>query len=274
MIPRSCTRRMTGKDTGPYVKFLGTGGARFVMTRQLRATGGFWIGDGRTAIHVDPGPGALVRCRNSRPPLKPEQLAAIVLSHRHLDHCSDVSVMIEAMTQAGTRPRGRVFCPSDCLEPHSVIFPHTLEFLPEPPIRLRVGEVYPIDTIRMEIPLRHRHSVETYGLIFHLDDLRVAYIADTAFFEDLIPAYRTCDVVIMNVTLAEPRPEVDHLSLPEAFELVINLEARVVILTHFGMSVLRQKPWQIARKWSETTGRTVIAADDGRYFALRSLLHR
>jgi ribonuclease BN (tRNA processing enzyme) len=265
---------MARERVPPFVKFLGTGGARFVMTRQLRSTGGFWVGYRETFLHVDPGPGALVRCHASRPPLKPERLSAVVLSHRHIDHCNDASVIVEAMTLAGTRRRGAVFCPEDCLTPHSVLFPHVLELLPASPVVLRPGQRHEVGDIVLRVPLRHRHPVETYGFIFEMGDIRLAYVADTAFFEDLIPAYRGCDVVILNVTLAQPKAEVQHLSLPEAFELVVNLDARVTVLTHFGMEVLRSKPWTIAQEWTQKTGRTVLAAEDGRYLDLAALLEK
>src|SRR5579872_7286007 len=79
------------------VLFLGTGGARFVVARQFRASGGMWMRFGTTQIHVDPGPGALVRALSQVPPCNPRDLSGIVLSHKHLDHSNDVNVMIEAM---------------------------------------------------------------------------------------------------------------------------------------------------------------------------------
>ena len=63
---------------------------------------------GETQIHVDPGPGALVRALSHVPPCNPRELDAIVLSHKHLDHSGDVNVVIEAMTSGGFRRRGAV----------------------------------------------------------------------------------------------------------------------------------------------------------------------
>ena len=45
---------------------------------------------GETRIHVDPGPGALVRALSHVPPCNPRELDAIVLSHKHLDHSGDL----------------------------------------------------------------------------------------------------------------------------------------------------------------------------------------
>ena len=44
-----------------FIKFLGTAGARVVVSKQLRASGGVWIKYQDTNLHIDPGPGALVR---------------------------------------------------------------------------------------------------------------------------------------------------------------------------------------------------------------------
>ena len=44
-----------------YVKFLGTGGGRVVVFRQLRHSGGIWINLEGINILVDPGPGSLIR---------------------------------------------------------------------------------------------------------------------------------------------------------------------------------------------------------------------
>ncbi len=52
-------------------------------------------------IYLDPGPGALVKCTSSRPKFDPIKLDAIILSHKHLDHSSDMKVMIEAMAEKG-----------------------------------------------------------------------------------------------------------------------------------------------------------------------------
>ena len=97
------------------LKFLGTAGARFVMLKQLRASGGLWLTWENTNILIDPGPGSLVKILRSRPKLDPSELDAIILTHRHLDHSGDINVMIEAMTEGGFKKKGVVFAQKDCL---------------------------------------------------------------------------------------------------------------------------------------------------------------
>src|SRR4030042_1204336 len=83
--------------------FLGTGGGRFATIYQARATGGIYIEDEKN-LPIDPGPGALVRMRSVG--LDPLRTHAILISHCHPDHYIDAEILIEAMTEGGTRKQG------------------------------------------------------------------------------------------------------------------------------------------------------------------------
>ena len=99
--------------------FMGTAGARFMVAKQLAASGGLYLEDGNARIALDPGPGAIVQYAKRKVDLT--KLDAIVVSHRHLDHAGDVNVMVEAMTEGGFAHRGRLFCPSDALDDDPVV---------------------------------------------------------------------------------------------------------------------------------------------------------
>ena len=100
-----------------------------MVARQIRASGGQWWRFGDTQIHVDPGPGALVRALSHVPPCEPARLDGIILSHKHLDHACDVNVMIEAMSQGGWRPKGTLLAPRDAFEGAHVVLPYTHRFV-------------------------------------------------------------------------------------------------------------------------------------------------
>ena len=91
--------------------------------------------------------------------------------------------------------------------------------------------------------------------------MTLSYIADTRYFPELAEHYRA-DVVIMNVVRPKPS-QLDHLSAPDAEELVKAMRPKLTVLGHFGMRMLAAKPWVIAREMSERTGCKVVAASDG-----------
>ncbi len=262
---------VTAKLDSDRLVILGSGGARIVVARQLRASGGLWFSLNGTKFLVDPGPGALVRMTGSRHGLRPTELAGILLSHRHLDHAGDVNNMIEAMTLGGTSPRGRLYAPTDALEGEDAVVLRYLRSFLEEVVPLREGGKYRLGTIEFTTPVRHRHRGEVYGFRFSAPGLSVAYIADTSPFPELATAYRA-DVVLLNVVRTE-RLELDHLDVPSATELIRQLQPRLAIITHFGMQVIRAKPWEVAAAMSRASGCVVRAASDGMLVDLSEYRH-
>jgi phosphoribosyl 1,2-cyclic phosphodiesterase len=244
-----------------HLIFLGSGGARIVIARQVRASGGIWFNLSGIQFHVDPGPGALVRVTSSRHRLDPTQLSAILLSHRHLDHSADVNVMIEAMTMGGTEKRGRLFAPAAALEGEDPVVLHYLRQFLEEVIVLKEGGEYELGSVRFTCPVRHRHRGEVYGFRFQTERLTISYIADTAFFPELAEYYQA-DVVIFNVVRFKPS-NLDHLHFPEVEQLINLMKPKLSVMTHFGMTMIKAKPWLLARELSQRTGCAVIAASDG-----------
>jgi len=246
------------------ITFLGTAGARFVVIRQFLASGGAWLNLGGTQILLDPGPGCLVQATKRK--LDPAKLDAIVLSHKHLDHSGDINIMIEAMTDGGTKKQGTVFAPADALDQDPVILSY-LRSYPESIQVLTEGGSYTINDVSFKTPVKHKHSVETYGLIFQTPRHMFSWITDTRYFDALASHYEG-DLLVINVVRLEPGSPLDHLSLPEAKQVIARMKPKAAILTHFGMTMWRAKPWELAERLSEETGIKVIAARDGMKFNL------
>jgi len=244
-----------------YIKFLGTAGARFVMIKQLRASGGLWISYKGTNVLIDPGPGSIVRCAASRPKLDPGKLDAVILTHRHLDHANDVNVMIEAMTEGGFKKRGTLFCPADAIEEDPVLLRHTRTFLGRIEV-LEANKTYQVGDFAFQSSMKHIHPVCTYGLKFNIKNTSVSLLTDTKYFKGLEDFYKT-DVLIICVVFFKPREGIDHLSLSDAEILIKDIKPKKAILTHFGMTMLGAKPHLQAEGLSRRTGIEVLAAYDG-----------
>ena len=231
------------------------------MIKQLRASGGIWVSYKGTNIVIDPGPGSIVHCAKSRPKLDPTKLDAILLTHRHLDHCNDINVMIEAMTQGGFKQRGKVFLPQDALGDDAVILKYFqklvagIEFLKE-------GVEYSIGNIEFQVPKRMVHPVETYGIKFKLADKSVALVSDTKYFEGLERHYKA-DIIIINVVFSKPREDIQHLSIEDAKRIIAQICPEKTILTHFGMSMLKARPHILAESLKKELDMDIIAAYDG-----------
>ena len=255
--------------TGDTITFLGTAGARIMVTTQILASGGLWLSLSGTEILLDPGPGCIVQSTKRK--LRANKLSAIILSHRHLDHSADVNIMVEAMTQGGLKQHGWLFAPADALETEPVIFSYLKGYLEGIEV-LKEGKSYSAGDISFTTPVRHIHPVETYGMLFRTVEHTFSYITDSLYFDGLCKSYDS-ELLIINALRLEVNPSypADHLTLADAEHIITELKPKVAILTHFGMSMWRAKPWEIAQRLSQKTGVRVIAARDGMRFDLSQL---
>ena len=252
---------------GETITFLGTAGARIMVANQILASGGLWLNLSGTEILLDPGPGTIVQATKRK--LRAEKLSAIILSHRHLDHSADTNIMVEAMTQGGFKRHGRLFAPADALGSESVIFSYLKDYLEGIEV-LQEGKSYSVGNVSFTTPVRHIHQVETYGMLFKTTKHTFSYIADSRYFDGLCHSYGG-ELLIINVVRLEANHPFDHLSVPDAEHIIKELKPEVAILTHFGMTMWRAKPWEVAQRLSQTTGVKVIAARDGMKFDLSQL---
>lgn len=223
-----------------------------------------WFRFGQTQIHVDPGPGALVRAVSHAPPFNPRELDAIALSHKHLDHAGDVTAMIEAMTSGGFRKRGVLLAPEDALAHEPTVLPYAQGFVERTEIVSERGGPYRIGDVDVRASIRHVHAVETYGMHFTHGDLRVSYLPCGRYFDALVAHYAEAkpDVLIVNVLRFRDGMDVDHLTWDQARAIVEGVRPRVAILQHFGTKMLEADPQALAQSLEDDLGIRAIAARD------------
>jgi phosphoribosyl 1,2-cyclic phosphodiesterase len=236
--------------------FMGTAGARFMVAKQVAASGGLYIEEGNARISFDPGPGAIVQYAQHDVDLT--TLDAIVISHRHLDHTGDVNVMIEAMTDGGFQHRGRVFCPGDALDDDPVVLKYLRRF-PEEIVRLAPKTSYSVNGLTFTTSGRHIHQSETYG--FRFGD-RLGWITDSAYYDGIAEEHKA-SVMIIHTVLLNCRPELPHLCLADAERIIREARPRLAFLTHYGMTVWRANPAELAADLTQRIGTEVRAARDG-----------
>ena len=235
---------------------MGTAGARFMVAKQVAASGGLFLEDNGARLALDPGPGAIVQYAQRGVDLT--TLDAIVLSHRHLDHCGDVNVMLEGMTDGGFQHRGQLFCPSDALDEDPVVLKYVRRF-PREIVRLAPDTAYAVNGTRFTTSGRHLHQSETFG--FRFGD-KLGWVTDSGYY-DGIAEQHAADAMVIHTVLRDCIPTLPHLCIADAERIVREAKPRLAFLTHFGMTVWRADPARVAADMTQRTGIDVRAATDG-----------
>lgn len=252
-------------EEGNFVKFLGTAGARFVVAKQLRSSAGTFIRIHGKNLIVDPGPGTLVRLARSRPAIDVTKLDAVMLTHTHIDHSNDANILIDAMTNGGLNKRGVLFTTDECLNGENAVILKYLRSFLEDIVVLRECSEYHLGDLKFSTSVRHQHSSETYGIKFDVNGKIVSFLSDTKFFPELIQDYAESDILVINAALFKPHdnPRILHLCIDDVKKLILEIKPGKVILTHFGMTMLKAKPWEVADELRKELGIEVLAASDG-----------
>lgn len=254
---------MTRAALPDALKFLGTAGARFVVSTQLRHSGGLvWTLRG-VRIWVDPGPGALVRALSSRPKIDPASVDVLVVTHRHLDHSGDATAVVEAMSRGGFSPRGTLLAPRDALETEPVVQRYAQPFVARRALLAEGSRHELAPGLVLETPLAHEHGVETYGYRLAVPGFSAAHVVDTVWLDRLAEAYAGVDLLLVNTTVPARDPRLLHLGADDAERLIQAIRPRLAVLTHLGMKMVRAGPERVALGISERTGVPTVAARDG-----------
>lgn len=243
--------------------FLGSGGGRYCMATQARATGGFRIEMDGVNFHIDPGPGALVRAKEYGVNVKNTDV--VMVSHVHLDHSNDCNAIIDAMTEGAKNPKGILIGNLSAIKGYENDSPMLLKvYLKslENTVVMKPGDSTNLKTITVKAtPTRH---TDPTCIGFRIEGSKtISYTSDTEYFPELSKYHRNADLLIINVL----RPDNDswpmHMNLEDAIKLIKETEPKLCVLQHFGMKVIEKGPEAQAKKAEKETGVKVIAAEDG-----------
>ncbi len=243
------------------ITFLGTGGGRFATIYQARSTGGIFI-DGTRRIHLDPGPGTLLRMKQLG--IKPTDLDAVFISHSHPDHYTDAEVLIEAMSRGGLEKRGIVLAAESVIEGDGKFGPAISGYhrsLPETLKILRPGDEYEFG-IKVRATASYHSDSSTIGLQIFEREGMIAYVADTEFRKEIIEQNRGSRILILPVTRPLGERIKGHLCTEDAAKIVEEIKPELAIFTHFGLKCIRHGPnLQAEWTWKKTGVKTIAAVD-------------
>ncbi|VVC00360.1 Ribonuclease BN [uncultured archaeon] len=248
------------------IVFLGTGGGRFNLVKQIRKTGGFRI-NGSLNIHVDPGPGALFSSLDYGQDAG--KLDLIIATHNHIDHTNDAGLLVEAFSKYGKKNGffigARSVIKGDYKGDKGISNYHldSLEkyWIAEAgkPLSLEIrGKKFTI----MPTKVKHEDK-EGFGFVLEMDGARIGYTSDTEYFEGIPEQYRGCDVLILNNLKPNNDGVPGHLFTDTAIKLVKEAAPKLAVMTHLGLTMLKAGPEKEAARIEKETGIRAISALDG-----------
>ena len=243
------------------IVFLGTGGGRINLIKQIRGTGGFRINSETANIHVDPGPGALIASKKFRQ--DPLKLDCIIVTHSHTDHITDAQVMIEGMSGYALRRRGIFIGSRRSVAELSEWHKGKIDNL----VVLAPGEKKGFDTEKGHFDIEAypvKHDEETaFGFKIKMDGVVLGHITDSELTKNLGKDFSGCDCLIINCIKPEPDQYAGHLTSDDVIEILKVAKPKQAIITHMGLKMLRFGPASEAKRIADATGVKVIAAKDG-----------
>ncbi len=216
-------------------------------------------------IHLDPGPGAIVRSVDSG--LSSEKVKLLLVSHSHLDHYADAEIFIEGMTKGTTRRSGTLVAPRSVLQGNGEVERSISDY--HQSLVRGVVEAHPGDSFSAEgLDVRVTRAVHTEpGAVGYVLDIpkigKVGYTSDTEFFDGMTDSYKGLSILILCVLRPRGSPLRGHLSTDDAKEVINTARPRVAVLTHFGMKMLNANPSLEAAYIQNSTRVRTIAATNG-----------
>lgn len=195
------------------------------------ATSGYFLAVGETNVALDLGCGTLARLTALTPP---EELTALLLSHWHYDHCSDVLPMIFRLEACATKPL-HIYAPAD----ENALVRRAVQGCG----KIVLHDVHPGDTFTVgalqvtAFAARHPVPAEMYRI--EGEGKTFCYTGDTNTVEGLADFARNADFLLADglftdSTWAESKP---HLSAAHVAQLAKDADVRRFVITHLNPAI-------------------------------------
>ncbi|WP_303295585.1 MBL fold metallo-hydrolase [Methanobrevibacter woesei] len=246
------------------ITFLGTGGGRFSTISQRRMTGGFRIDNlNGINLHVDPGPGALVRTYQFG--LDPRNLSGVFISHAHTDHYTDAEVLIEAMTRGMTKENGVIIGSESVFNGFKDWGPCISNYHKSKSenVVLKPGDIRKFPKFSIKGTKTIHGDPTGVGFQIRTKNINISYTTDTQYFDDLASYHEGADIFISSVIRPGSQSIRGHLCSDSFIKLLKEIKPKLAIMTHFGLKMLSDNPVVEAKKISDASGVKTLAAFDG-----------
>ncbi|MFC1801073.1 MBL fold metallo-hydrolase [Nanoarchaeota archaeon] len=244
--------------------FLGTGGDKSVIGRQIRASGGIILQISGLQIHLDPGPGSLNQAKDYGVNIRANDV--ILVSHNHIGHCNDLNAVIDAMTISGMDKKGVLITNSTVVNGEEDYQPYLTNYHKnclEKIIILKPGQKVGVEDIEIHATFTQHSDPHTIGFRIVTPKFILGYTSDTNYHKELVNSFENTDILIINTTLPGDQKSDYHLNKEKTIKLIEKVKPRLAVIQHFGFNMLKADPLLEAREIQRATGVQTITAKDG-----------
>lgn len=246
------------------ITVLGCGAA---FPRAGGACSGFLADGGGAKVWIDAGNGTFSRLMQVA---SWRDLDAMIITHGHADHISDVLPLMYAMGFDDNPPSDPlpIYAPQEVSARlaallgggrSSELFNKVFTFKP-------LAEDFRIKDLSVR-PFRTEHPIDCYGLRLSADGRDVVYTSDTAFFPDLVEACAGADLLIAEATYIG-KVSADggvHMWASETGRLARDAQVKRLVLTHIWATF---DPAQAVAEAAESYSGPLEAAVEGNVYAV------
>ncbi len=198
--------------------------------KQGEATSGYLLEYDNYHLLIDCGSGVVSQLQTFVPV---EELDAVILSHYHHDHMTDVGVLQYASLINGYQGKTKVPLPiyghnQDKEKFNQLSYPPHVVSIPYQPNK-------PIDIVPFTISfLQTKHPVPCYAMRIVQGKKTFVYTADTSYMEELAEFAHNCDLLLAESSTYEDQDlsKFGHMTSKEAATLAAKANAKQLVLTH------------------------------------------
>lgn len=228
------------------------------------ACSGYLFQENGVNILIDCGNGTLGRLLNY---CDISEIDAIVLTHLHRDHTSDMHVLkyaIETKIQFKTMEKGiDVYTPQTPQEEYdSLVYNNVYNLFP-----IKDGYTVYIKGIKFTL-FKMNHSVETYGVRVESRGKVFSYSSDTIFNNNIKNLAKDSDLFLCEATATERIKKlvstIPHLTPKEAAQVAEEAKVKLLMLTHFWYEEERKVYLEEAKE----VFKDVILSEEGKEYVV------
>lgn len=241
-----------------------------MVSLQTCSTAGFWANVEGVNLYFDPGPSAIYKIREAN--LIPDDLKAILITHKHIDHTTDINALIESihyqMTRKGWDYKDfQVFASADLIKEGYITAMH--QKMPGKIVKLASQKTYQIEHLKVYTTKKliekpyYKDKLDEFGFKIEGRKYGFTYIPETFYRKGLFLKVKS-DIVVLNFM----KPKSKYYK--ETLKIIKELSPQLILLRHWVRGSLAYGPKRIAKELEKDCHIKIIALADKDVFDLKT----